>query len=176
MNIGNGGRLQARNASSNFLSGLDTFNIKDGGAVIDTQGNAITVTNSILNFAGATTASLSKTGSGTLTLTGANTYAGGTVVEGGLIIYDSTLIAEPGPLPAGRRVLPVPLSRLASDLGRPVVKNIVALGALQAASELLPASALLETLRHVLKDKAALLPLNEAAFAAGQQAVTPAPV
>lgn len=100
----------------------------------------------------------------------------GNVVEGGLIIYDSTLIPEPGPMPAGRRVLPVPLSRLASDLGRPVVKNIVALGALQAASELLPASALLETLRHVLKDKAALLPLNEAAFAAGQQAVTPTPV
>jgi 2-oxoisovalerate ferredoxin oxidoreductase beta subunit len=100
----------------------------------------------------------------------------GSVAEGGLILYDSTLIPEPGPLPAGRRVLPVPFSRLAAELGRPVVKNIVALGALQAASELLPASALLETLRHVLKDKAALLPLNEAAFAAGRQAVTPAPV
>jgi 2-oxoisovalerate ferredoxin oxidoreductase beta subunit len=71
-------------------------------------------------------------------------------------------------------VLAVPFSRLAADLGRPVVKNVVALGALQAASDLLPASAMLETLRHVLKDKAALMPLNEAAFAAGQQAVAPA--
>jgi 2-oxoisovalerate ferredoxin oxidoreductase beta subunit len=98
----------------------------------------------------------------------------GSVCEGGLIIYDSTLITEPGPMPAGRRVLAVPFSRLAADLGRPVVKNVVALGALQAASDLLPASAMLETLRHVLKDKAALMPLNEAAFAAGQQAVAPA--
>lgn len=93
-----------------------------------------------------------------------------TVAEGGLIIYDSTLIPAPGPLPAGRRVLPVPFSMLAANLGRPVVKNVVALGALQAATDLLPASALLDTLRHVLKDKAALMPLNEAAFAAGQQA------
>ncbi len=97
-----------------------------------------------------------------------------TVCEGGLILYDSTLIPEPGPLPAGRRVLPVPFSRLAADLGRPVIKNVVALGALQAASAVLPADALLDTLRHVLKDKAAILPLNEAAFAAGRLAVTPA--
>ena len=96
----------------------------------------------------------------------------GTVVEGGLIIYDSTMIPEPGPLPAGRRVLPVPFTRLAAALGRPVVKNVVALGTLLAATELLPAAALLDTLRVVLKDKAAILPLNEAAFAAGQQAAS----
>ena len=98
------------------------------------------------------------------------------VPEGGLIIYDSTVILEPGDLPAGRRVLPVPLTGLAADLGRPMVKNVVALGVLQAATELLPASAILETLRHVLKDKAALMPLNEAAFTAGQKAVAPVAV
>jgi len=100
----------------------------------------------------------------------------GTVCAGGLIIYDSTMIPEPGPLPAGRRVLPVPFTRLAADLGRPVVKNVVALGALQAATNLLPATALLETLRHVLKNKAALQPLNESAFCAGQSAAMPATV
>jgi len=99
-----------------------------------------------------------------------------TVCEGGLILYDSTLIPNPGPLPAGRRVLAVPFSRLAANLGRPVVKNVVALGALQAASDLLPAAALLDTMRHLLKDKASILPVNEAAFAAGQQAVSPAAV
>ncbi len=99
----------------------------------------------------------------------------GTVVPGGLILYDSTMITSPGKLPAGRRVLPVPFTSLAAGLGRPVVKNVVALGALQAATALLPATALLDTLRHVLKDKPALLPLNEAAFAAGQQAVEPVP-
>jgi 2-oxoisovalerate ferredoxin oxidoreductase beta subunit len=98
------------------------------------------------------------------------------VPEGGLIIYDSTVILEPGELPAGRRVLPVPLTGIATNLGRPMVKNVVALGVLQAATELLPASAILSTLRHVLKDKAGVLPLNEAAFAAGQQAVAPVAV
>jgi 2-oxoisovalerate ferredoxin oxidoreductase beta subunit len=97
------------------------------------------------------------------------------VPEGGLIIYDSTVILDPGELPAGRRVLGLPLTKLAADLGRPMVKNVVALGALQAATDLLPAAAILATLRHVLKDKAAVLPLNEAAFAAGQQAVNPVP-
>jgi 2-oxoisovalerate ferredoxin oxidoreductase beta subunit len=99
-----------------------------------------------------------------------------TVAEGGLILYDSTVIADPGLLPPGRRVLPVPLTQLAADLGRPMVKNMVALGALLAAIDVLPAAALLGTLHHVLKDKAAAIPLNEAAFAAGQKAAAPAAV
>ena len=97
----------------------------------------------------------------------------GAVAEDGLILYDSSVILEPGPLPPGRRVLAIPFTQLASDLGRPMVKNVVALGALQAATELLlPAQAILATLRYILKDKVALLPLNEAAFAAGQQAAS----
>ena len=96
----------------------------------------------------------------------------GAVAEDGLILYDSSVILNPGALPPGRRVLAIPFTQLASDLGRPMVKNVVALGALQAATELLPAPAILATLRHVLKDKVALLPLNEAAFAAGQQAAS----
>lgn len=92
------------------------------------------------------------------------------VTKGGFIIYDSTVILEPHGLPDGCRVLPVPLTGLAADLGRPMVKNVVALGVLQAATEVLPANAILNTLSHVLKDKASSLPLNEAAFAAGQKA------
>jgi 2-oxoisovalerate ferredoxin oxidoreductase beta subunit len=70
-------------------------------------------------------------------------------------------------------VLALPLTKIAADLGKPMVKNVVALGALQAALRLLPDNALLETLAHVLKDKAAVFPLNKAAFAAGQAAVQP---
>jgi 2-oxoisovalerate ferredoxin oxidoreductase beta subunit len=95
------------------------------------------------------------------------------VPAGGLILYDSTVILDPGELPPNRRVLGIPFTQLASTLGRPMVKNVVALGALQAATDLLTASAILETLRHILKDKASVLPLNEAAFAAGQKAVNP---
>ena len=93
------------------------------------------------------------------------------VREGGVIIYDSTIITDPGALPAGRTVYAVPFTGIATQLQRPMVKNIVALGALQAATHLFPAESFMATLRTVLKDKAALLPLNEAAFAAGQQAI-----
>lgn len=93
------------------------------------------------------------------------------VPAGGLILYDSTVVTTPPSVLADRRVLGVPLTELAAALDRPMVKNVVALGALQAATDILPAGRILDTLRHVLKDKVALLPLNEAAFAAGRRAV-----
>jgi 2-oxoisovalerate ferredoxin oxidoreductase beta subunit len=94
------------------------------------------------------------------------------VAPGGTILYDSTIIATPPTdLPVGRTVLGLPFTKIAADLGKPMVKNVVALGALHAATRLLPDDALLETLAHVLKDKAAVLPLNRAAFAAGHAAV-----
>jgi Pyruvate/2-oxoacid:ferredoxin oxidoreductase gamma subunit len=97
-----------------------------------------------------------------------------TVVPGGTIIYDSSVVpTPPANLPAGRNVLAIPLTKIAADLGKPMVKNLVALGVLQAATRVLPSDALLATLAHVLKDKAAVLPLNQAAFAAGQAAAQP---
>ena len=97
------------------------------------------------------------------------------VREGGVIIYDSTVIPDPPPMPPGRRVVAVPFSQLAMELDRPLVKNIVALGAIQAVTQLFPQESFLSTIRTVLKDKPALLPLNEAAFAAGlrEAALTP---
>jgi 2-oxoisovalerate ferredoxin oxidoreductase beta subunit len=102
-----------------------------------------------------------------------------TVHEGGVIIYDSTVIEDLSTLPAlapGIRMVGVPLTQLALGLERPMVKNIVALGAIQAVTQLFPAETFLSTIRMVLKDKPALLPLNEAAFAAGLRhaALTPA--
>jgi 2-oxoisovalerate ferredoxin oxidoreductase beta subunit len=96
---------------------------------------------------------------------------GPAVPAGGLILYDSTVITTPPALPKDRRILPVPFTRIATELGRPMVKNVVALGALQATLNLLPEGSVLATLHHVLKDKPALLPLNESAFAAGRAAV-----
>jgi 2-oxoisovalerate ferredoxin oxidoreductase beta subunit len=93
------------------------------------------------------------------------------VPEGGVILYDSTVIKEPGEMPYNRRILGVPFTGIAAGLQRPMVKNLAALGALQAATDLLPAPRFLETLREVLKDKPSTLPVNEAAFAAGQRAV-----
>jgi 2-oxoisovalerate ferredoxin oxidoreductase beta subunit len=92
------------------------------------------------------------------------------VQEGGLILYDSTVITEPGEMPYNRRVLGVPFTGIALDLKRPLVKNLAALGALQAATGILPAQRIVETLREVLKDKPSTVPVNEAAFACGQRA------
>ena len=56
------------------------------------------------------------------------------VRPGGTIVYDRTLIAEPPAPPPGVRALGVPFTAIAAALGRPKVKNAVALGALQAAT------------------------------------------
>jgi 2-oxoisovalerate ferredoxin oxidoreductase beta subunit len=99
-----------------------------------------------------------------------------TVAPGGTVLYDSTVIPVAPPLPAGRRVFAVPFTQIAGDLGRPVAKNMVALGALQAATAILPQDQLVRTLRQLLKDKPSVLPVNEAAFAAGQQVVVAEPL
>lgn len=78
-----GGTLRA-NADITIAS-LTEANIKDGGVVIDSNGNTITINQALLNFTGATTASLTKSGTGTLRLTGANTYSGATSVTVGTL-------------------------------------------------------------------------------------------
>lgn len=96
---------------------------------------------------------------------------GPSVRAGGTVIYDSTVVAEPPRLPDGVRVLAVPFTGIARDLGKVMVKNIVALGALQAATGLFPRETLLTAIRQALRDKCALIPLNEEAFAWGIKSV-----
>ena len=93
--------------------------------------------------------------------------------EGGTIIYDSSVIDTPPVMPVGVTAYGVPMTRIATDLGKPVVKNIVALGALQAATGLFPADTFLTAVRQALKDKCALIPLNEEAFEWGRKAIAP---
>jgi hypothetical protein len=49
----------------------------------------------------------------------------------------------------------------------------VAVGALQAATGILPAELFLDTIHQILRSKPSAIPVNEAAFAAGQAAVMP---
>ena len=51
-----------------------------------------------------------------------------------------------------------------------MVKNVVALGAFQAATRLFPPQSFLLTLEKALKDKCAMLELNEEAFRRGAEA------
>jgi Pyruvate/2-oxoacid:ferredoxin oxidoreductase gamma subunit len=91
---------------------------------------------------------------------------------GGTVIYDSSVIAEPPVLSDRVRVIGVPFTRIATDLGRVVVKNVVALGALSAACAPFPEESFLTAIREALHAKCALIPLNEEAFRCGVNAVS----
>jgi autotransporter-associated beta strand protein len=85
----NGGTLKAKSASSSFLTAT-AANVKDGGAIIDSNSFDITIPQALLRFTGATTDKLTKNGNGFLTLSGTNTYGGGTDVTAGGVTYLNT--------------------------------------------------------------------------------------
>jgi 2-oxoisovalerate ferredoxin oxidoreductase beta subunit len=91
------------------------------------------------------------------------------VRPGGVVLYDSAVIPEPPEL-GGVQVVGIPFTQIALDLGAARVKNIVALGAFQAASRLFPEESFRTALREAFQSQCALLPLNEEAFAWGIRA------
>jgi 2-oxoisovalerate ferredoxin oxidoreductase beta subunit len=93
------------------------------------------------------------------------------VCPGGTIVYDSSVIEDLPAMPVGVTAHGVPLTRIATSLGRAQVKNVVALGALQAATHLFPADTFLAAIRQALKGKAAMIALNEQAFEQGGNAI-----
>ncbi len=95
---------------------------------------------------------------------------GPTVAARGIIIYDSSVITSPPSFNHESRMFGVPFTQIAKDIGKVMVKNIVALGALQAATEIFPKQTFLTAIRQALKDKCAMIPLNEEAFEWGIRA------
>jgi len=95
---------------------------------------------------------------------------GPSVAAGGVVVYDSSVVAERPQLDPRVRVVPVPCSEIAKDLGRVMVKNIVALGAFQAATRFFPDETYLAAIRRALGAKRALIPVNEQAFVQGRRA------
>ena len=95
---------------------------------------------------------------------------GPTVQPGGTVVYDSSVISEVPKLAEDVKVVAVPFAQIAKDLGKVVVKNVVALGALQEATNLFPKDSFLTGIRQALKEKCAMIPLNEEAFAWGAKA------
>ncbi len=93
-----------------------------------------------------------------------------TVKKDGFIIYDSSVAKDVKPGDPSVTVVGVPFTEIAKDLGKLVVKNIVALGALQAATKIFPKETFIASIHEALKDKAKLIPLNEKAFQAGVEA------
>lgn len=100
---------------------------------------------------------------------------GPAVRAGGVVLYDSSVIPEVPPLAPGVKAVGVPCTEIAVDLGKAMVKNIVALGALCEATRLFPKETFMTAIRLALKDKCALIPLNEEAFAWGMRAASEEP-
>jgi len=95
---------------------------------------------------------------------------GPSVRPGGMVVYDSSVISvQPDCLPAGVRALGVPFAGAANDLGSALVKNIIALGALQGAAQLFPKATFLTAIRAALKGKPAMIAVNEQAFELGTE-------
>ncbi len=83
-----GGQFVA-SANLSFPSLVNT-QVKNGGAKIDTASFDVTIPGVLANFAGTSTGGLTKTGAGTLTLSGINTYTGNTTVNAGTLELNRT--------------------------------------------------------------------------------------
>jgi 2-oxoisovalerate ferredoxin oxidoreductase beta subunit len=94
---------------------------------------------------------------------------GPTVRDGGVVLYDSTVIAEPPQLNQGIKTYGIPFTQIAVDLGKTMVKNTVALGATVAATKIFPVERFVDTMEEALKNNCALLPINREAFNRGME-------
>lgn len=92
------------------------------------------------------------------------------VIPGGTIIFDSSVVLEPTVFKKTKQY-GIPFTEIADSLGNIVVKNIVALGSLHAATDLFEGKTFLTAIRIALESKSDLIQINENAFAMGIKAV-----
>lgn len=89
----NGGTLQARTSTTTFFNSMTRANVRNGGAIIDSNGFDVTVSQALLHsdIGGdlAADGGVRKTGSGILTLAGAATYTGDTNINEGTLAIGS---------------------------------------------------------------------------------------
>ncbi len=92
------------------------------------------------------------------------------VLPGGVVVYDRSAVRDAPKVQPSVRTVAIPCAEIAHELRQPLVKNIVALGALQGATGILPEESLLAAIRVALASKTALLGVNEEAFRRGVRA------
>ena len=96
------------------------------------------------------------------------------VKEGGVLVYNSSLIASPARR-TDIRYIAAPASDIATELGSVKMANVVTLGALAAATGVLPLEALAKALRdHLPESKRQLLEPNLNALRRGAELAQPA--
>jgi autotransporter-associated beta strand protein len=78
----NGGTLVAGANNANYIHDLSLASVQSGGAVFNTAGFTVGVTQPLVDGGGG---ALTKNGNGTLLLNGANTYTGNTTINGGFL-------------------------------------------------------------------------------------------
>ncbi|HEX5220075.1 MAG TPA: autotransporter-associated beta strand repeat-containing protein [Verrucomicrobiae bacterium] len=99
----NGGTIRAAASPANFLHDLDLANVLAGGLTIDSGANTIGVAQALLDGGG--NGGLTKVGTGTLNLNGANSYTGPTLVNAGTL-GGNGVIAGPVSVAAGATLSP----------------------------------------------------------------------
>jgi autotransporter-associated beta strand protein/T5SS/PEP-CTERM-associated repeat protein len=118
----NGGLLKAgANTRLNFMSGLNTATILSG-ATIDTGANTLSIAQALLD--GGMNGGLTKLGSGTLLLDGANTYTGTTTVSAGSLGGSGTIA---GPLAVSNGATLAP-GDMGTNLGTLTLNGSLSLG------------------------------------------------
>jgi autotransporter-associated beta strand protein len=95
----NGGILECRAASGNFLSGLTEVNLLAGGVIVDTLANAVTISETIVRDPGLSfdtrDGGLTKRGSGSLTFNGASLQFNGPLrVEDGSLRISAAMLSD----------------------------------------------------------------------------------
>lgn len=119
----NGGTLKSNGTTVTLATSLTTVNMRNGGAVIDTNGFAISIAKALTHSSiigdNATDGGLTKIGLGTLTLSGteANTYTGITLIKAGELDLSKTtgINAISGPVTIGDGTTSAILKLIASD-------------------------------------------------------------
>jgi autotransporter-associated beta strand protein len=122
----NGATLRASAPSVSFLEGLSNAVIKSGGLTVDTSTHDITIAQPLLNDTASPNGGLTKTGSGTLYLTGSSTYTGTVqITQGPLQISHTNALGASG---AGVVVANSATLALSNNISTPAIESIFITG------------------------------------------------
>lgn len=128
----NGGTLSPAAASATYMSGLTNAYLTANGAKIDVPTTKDITISQMLENAPSAVGTLTKSGTGTLTLTGANSYTGNTTVVDGTLSISSTYLADTSTLTIGTVAASTAILNL-PNAGTDTVASLVIDGVVQAS-------------------------------------------